>query len=1047
MNFVEIFVRRPVATTLLMIGVALSGAISFGLLPVSPLPQVDYPTIAVSANVPGASPETMAATVATPLERALGRIAGITEMTSSSSQGSTRVILQFDLSRNIDGAARDVQAALNAARSLLPTSLSNNPTYRKINPSDQPVLIIALTSEVLSRGEMYDAASTILAQKISQVEGVGDVNVGGGALPAVRVEVNPTQLNSYGLSLDHVRAAINSTNVNQALGLVEEDDRRWQISANGQAIKSSDYAPLIISYANGAPVRLKDVATITDSVENARNAAVFNGEPSVVLMVTRQPGANIIETVDRIKETLPALKAYISPDIKISIASDRSITIRASLHEVEFTLVLSVVLVTLVVFFFLRDLRATLIPAVVVPVSLIGTFGVMYLLGFSLNNLSLMALTIATGFVVDDAIVVLENVSRHIDNGVPRFKAALLGAREVSFTVISMSLSLIAVFIPILLMGGIVGRLFREFAITLSVAILVSMVISLTATPMMCARLLRPGHTAHGGPQQSKTAWSERFIAWLLRSYERSLAWALRHSAITVTILLLTIGLNGYLYTKIAKGFFPQQDTGMIMGGIQADQSISFLAMKEKVERLAAIVKADPAVATVNASAGSSGWGGGSNSGNMFIALKPLAERKISADAVIARIRQKASTVTGAQLFLMSAQDIRVGGRSGNAQYQYTIQADTLDELRTWEPQIRATLAKLPELTDVNADSQDKGLQTTLVYDRDALARFGLTVAQVNATLYNSFGQRQVATLFQPLNQYHVIMTISPSYLETPESLQSIYVINSKGERIPLSAFARYEATNAALSVNHQGQFVATTISFNLAPNISLSRASDTITTAMNQLGVPSTVIGSFQGAAKVFQDSLRNQPLLILAALVAVYIVLGMLYESYIHPITILSTLPSAGVGALLALMICGSDFNIISLIGVLLLIGIVKKNAILMIDFAIDAERTEHISARDAIYKACLLRFRPILMTTMAALLGALPLAIGFGEGSELRRPLGIAIVGGLVFSQILTLYTTPVVYIYFDRLRAWLAERREHRRLAKAMSGHVTINESVP
>ena len=1021
MSIVEPFIRRPVATTLLTLGIALAGAIAFRLLPVSPLPQVDFPTISVSANVAGASPEVMAATVATPLERALGRIAGVTEMTSSSTQGNSRVTLQFDLSRDINGAARDVQAALNAARPQLPTSLSNNPTYRKFNPSDAPIVILALTSEQHSRGEMYDAASTILAQKISQIDGVGDVTVGGGALPAVRIELNPTQLSTYGIPLETVRTAIASTNANAAKGFVEKNGIHWQVMANDQALHASDYRPLVIAYRNGAPVRLADVAEVDDSVENVRNAAVFNGKPAVLMIVTRQPGANIIETVDRIKAMLPVLAASIPAGIDLTVGLDRSVTIRSSLHDVELTLFIAVALVTMVVFLFLRNARATLIPAIAVPVSLIGTFAVMYLAGFSLNNLSLMALTVATGFVVDDAIVVLENVSRHIEAGMPRFKAALVGAREVGFTVLSMSLSLIAVFIPILLMGGIVGRLFREFAVTLSVAILVSLVVSLTATPMMCSRLLR-------GSQRSSASQhfrARQFFAWILSGYERSLRWALQNSLITLFLLLATIALNIYLYIIIPKGFFPQQDTGTMFGSIQADQSTSFQAMQNKTELIAAIVRQDPAIATVNASASPGGraW--------MFVGLKPRSERNVTADEVINRLRAATSHIDGARLFLFSAQDIRIGGRASAAQYQYTIQADELDELRAWETKIRETLATLPELTDVNVDSENNGLQTTLVYDRDKIARLGLTVTDVNAALYDAFGQRQVSTLYKPLNQYHVIMEVAPQYWQSPDALKNIYVFTAAGMRVPLSSFARFESTNAPLAVNHQGQFVATTVSFNLAPGVPLSRASVAIDRAMANLGVPTSVHGSFQGNARVFQQSLQNQLFLILAALAAVYIVLGILYESYIHPITILSTLPSAGVGAWLALMMFHSEFNVISLIGVLLLIGIVKKNAIMMIDFAIATERRERSSPRDAIFKACLLRFRPIMMTTMAALLGALPLAIGFGEGSELRRPLGIAVVGGLIFSQALTLYTTPVVYLYFDRLRMWLQRRRTDRQ----------------
>ncbi len=1027
MNLIELFIRRPVATTLLTVGVALTGAVAFRFLPVSPLPQVDFPTIAVSASLPGASPETMAATVATPLERALGRIAGISEMTSSSSLGSTRVILQFDLSRDINGAARDVQAAINAARSLLPTTLVSNPTYRKVNPADSPIILLGLTSDTLSRAEVYDAASTILAQKISQIEGVGDVTVGGGALPAVRVELNPTQLSAYGIPLSTVRTAIAASNANQAKGFVEQGNTRWQIGANDQALSAHEYLPLIISYAKGAPVRLGDVASVVDSTENVRNAAVFNGKPGVIIQVTRQPGANIIETVDRIKAELPVLRASIPNTIKLEVSADRSVTIRTSLHEVEFTLLLSIMLVTLVVFLFLRSARATLIPAVAVPVSLIGTFAIMYVAGFSLNNLSLMALTIATGFVVDDAIVVLENVTRHLEGGMPRFQAAILGAREVGFTVMSMSLSLIAVFIPILLMGGILGRLFREFAITLSVAILVSLVVSLTTTPMMCARVLRQ-------PSAEKKTQPDllgRFLEHLISGYGRSLRWALKHSFIMLLLLLATVACNVYLFSKIPKGFFPQQDVGLIVGGVQADQSISFTALKAKLETIAAIVQRDKAVDTVSA------FTGGGASAFVFVALKPLAKRDATADQIINRLRPQTAKITGAQLFLNAAQDIRVGGRGSNAQFQYTIQADSLEELRAWTPQITRALMNVPEITDVNLDTQDKGLQTSLVYDRDTLSRLGLNVARVDSALYDAFGQRQVSTLFKSLNQYHVVMEVAPDYWQSPATLNGVYVTGSNGAQVPLSAFSNYGPANTALSVNHQGQFVATTLSFNLAVGVSLSQASAAIEAAMSKLALPSTVIGSFQGTARVFQESLNNELILILAAFVAVYIVLGILYESYIHPITILSTLPSAGVGAFLALILFNTDFTIIALIGMLLLIGIVKKNAIMMIDFAIAAERTEHLSTRDAIFKACLLRFRPIMMTTMAALLGALPLAIGLGEGSELRKPLGIAIVGGLIFSQVLTLYTTPVVYLYFDRFRVWIEERRRARRQQRLLN----------
>ena len=1015
MNVSAPFIERPVATTLLTLGVALAGAVAFNLLPVSPLPQVDFPTISVQASLPGASPETMAATVATPLERSLGRIAGVTEMTSSSSLGNTRVIVQFDLARDIDGAARDVQAAINAARSLLPTGLPSNPTYRKVNPADAPIMILALTSATMTRGQMYDAASTILAQKISQVKGVGQVTVGGSSLPAVRVELNPAALNKYGIGTEDVRNAIVATNANRPKGSVEDGDKHWQIYANDQAKKAAEYLPLIVAYRNGAAVRISDVAEVVDSVQDLRNAGLADGRPSVLVILNRQPGANIIDTVDRVKALLPQLRASIPSAIDVSVPLDRTPTIRASLHEVERTLVISTGLVIMVVFLFLRNARATLIPSVAVPVSLIGTFGVMYLCGYSLNNLSLMALTIATGFVVDDAIVVLENISRHIEDGAAPMKAALLGAREVGFTVLSMSLSLIAVFIPILLMGGIVGRLFREFAVTLSVAILVSLLVSVTTTPMMCSRLLR--HRPEG--QQGRLyQTSERMFAALLRGYERTLGWALRHSPLMMLILLVTVCLNVYLYVIVPKGFFPQQDTGRLIGSIQADQSISFQAMQKKLADFMEIVRQDPAVENVIGFTG----GGQRNGGFMFASLKPLNERKLSVDQVIARLRVKLAREPGANLFLPGVQDIRVGGRQSNAQYQYTLQADDLNELRAWEPRIRQALSELPELADVNTDQQDKGLQTSLVIDRDTAMRLGVTPSLMDATLNDLFGQRQVSTIYNPLNQYRVVMEAAPEFWQSPEALRNVWVSTKTGVQVPLSTFASYEPTNTPLAVNHQGQFAASTISFNLPPNISLSTATRAIDDAMARLGVPTSIHGSFQGTARAFQASLDSQPWLILAALLTVYIVLGVLYESYVHPITILSTLPSAGVGALLALLVCRTEFSIIALIGVILLIGIVKKNAIMMIDFALDAERKRGLTPEQAIFQACLMRFRPIMMTTMAALLGAVPLAIGFGDGAELRRPLGISIVGGLIVSQMLTLYTTPVVYLYLDRFRLW-------------------------
>ena len=1015
MNFSAPFIERPVATTLLAFGVLLAGMVAYKLLPVAPLPQVEFPTISVQTSLPGASPETMAATVATPLERSLGRIAGVTEITSSSSLGSTRIVLQFDLNRDIDGAARDVQAAINAARSLLPTGLPSNPTYRKVNPADAPIMILALTSDTMTQGRMYDAASTILAQKLAQVQGIGQVTVGGSALPAVRVELNPTVLNKYGIGFEEVRTAIATTNANRPKGAVEDGNKYWQISANDQAKQADEYLPLIVAYRGGRAVHLSDVGEVVDSVQDLRNAGSANGKPAVLVILYKQPGANIIETVDRVNALLPPLRASIPSAIDLSVALDRTPTIRASLHDVQRALIISCGLVIMVVFLFLRNMRVTLIPSVAVPVSLIGTFGVMYLADFSLDTLSLMALAIATGFVVDDAIVVLENVSRHIEKGVPPAQAALQGTREVGFTVLSMSLSLIAVFIPILLMGGIIGRLFREFAVTLSVAILVSLVVSLTTTPMMCARLLKQEtKREHGRFYRA----SEQAFAALLRGYERTLAWALMHRRFMLLLLAGTVCLNVYLYVIVPKGFFPQQDTGRLIGNIQADQSISFQAMRQKLADFMDIIRRDPAVESVV------GFTGGSrvNSGFMFVSLKPLKERKLSADKVIARLRGELAREPGASLFLQAAQDIRVGGRQSSAQYQYTLQADELSELRAWSPKIFQALSPLPELADVNTDQEDKGLQTSLVIDRDTAARLGVTTNLIDATLNDAFGQRQVSTIYNPLNQYRVVMEAAPKYWQSPATLNNVYVSTSGGTQVPLSAFAHYETTNTPLGVNHQGQFVASTISFNLSTGVSLSAATRAINDALDRSGVPTSIHGSFQGTARAFQASLESQPWLILAALLTVYIVLGVLYESYVHPITILSTLPSAGVGAILALLAFNVEFSIIALIGVILLIGIVKKNAIMMIDFALDAERKQGLAPEQAIYQACLLRFRPIMMTTMAALLGAVPLAIGFGEGAELRRPLGISIVGGLMVSQLLTLYTTPVIYLYMDRLRIW-------------------------
>lgn len=1013
MKFFALFIQRPVATILLTLAITLSGIIGFSLLPVSPLPQVDYPVIAVSASMPGADPETMASSIATPLERALGRIAGVNEMTSTSSLGSTRIILQFDLNRDINGAARDVQAALNAAQSLLPSGMPNRPTYRKMNPSDAPIMIMTLTSDTFTQGQLYDFASTKLAQKIAQTEGVSDVTVGGSSLPAVRVELNPSALFNQGVSLDAVRQAISAANVRRPQGSIDDSQQHWQVQANDEIKTAEGYRPLVINYNNGAAVRLQDVANVIDSVQDVRNAGMSDGKPAVLLVISREPGANIIATVDRIRAELPVLRASIPASIQLSIAQDRSPTIRASLDEVEQSLIIAVALVILVVFLFLRSGRATLIPAVAVPVSLIGTFAAMYLCGFSLNNLSLMALTIATGFVVDDAIVVLENISRHLEAGVKPMVAALQGVREVGFTVLSMSISLVAVFIPLLLMEGLPGRLFREFAVTLSVAIGISLVISLTLTPMMCAHLLR----AQPVGQQQRIRGFGKVLLSIQQGYGRSLNWVLGHARWVMVVLLSTIALNVWLYISIPKTFFPEQDTGRMMGFIQADQSISFQAMQQKLKDFMKIVHDDPAVDNVT------GFTGGSrtNSGSMFISLKPLSERRESAQQIITRLRAKLAKEPGASLFLAPVQDIRVGGRQANASYQFTLLADDLAALREWEPKVRAALAKLPELADVNSDQQDKGSEVALTYDRETMARLGIDVSDANALLNNAFGQRQISTIYQPLNQYKVVMEVAPQYTQDVSSLDKMFVINSEGQSIPLSYFAKWRPANAPLAVNHQGLSASSTISFNLPEGGSLSEATAAVERAMTELGVPASVRGTFSGTAQVFQETLKSQLWLIMAAIATVYIVLGILYESYVHPLTILSTLPSAGVGALLALELFNAPFSLIALIGIMLLIGIVKKNAIMMVDFALNAQRNGNISAREAIFQASLLRFRPIMMTTLAALFGALPLVLGSGDGAELRQPLGITIVGGLVMSQLLTLYTTPVVYLYFDRLRS--------------------------
>jgi multidrug efflux pump len=1127
------FIRRPVATTLLTIGLALSGALAFFLLPVSPMPNVDLPTIVVSASLPGASPETVATSVTTPLERHLGTIAGVTEMTSQSAVGSSRVVLQFELSRDIDGAARDVEAAIQAARIDLPSSLRSNPGYRKLNPSDAPVMILALTSDTLTAGQIYDSASTILQQKLLQVQGIGDVTIGGSSLPAVRVELNPRALFRYGIGLEDVRAALSAANANSPKGAVDFGNQRYQIYVNDTATRAAQYQSLIVAYRNNAGVRLQDVANVTDAVENIRNLGLADGKPAVLLVLHRQPGANVIDVVDRIRALIPELQASIPASISIIQTNDRTETIRASLRDVERTLLIAIALVVLVVFITLRNARAALVPSVAVPLSLIGTFGAMYLLGFSLDNLSLMALTVATGFVVDDAIVVLENISRHVEDGMPRFEAALLGAREVGFTVLAMSLSLIAVFIPILLMGGIVGRTFREFALTLSVAIIISLVVSLTTTPMMCAHVLKRGTNQQGRFMNAM----ERGFDAMRDFYGRTLNSALEHPRAVMLVLLVTVGLNFYLYTVVPKGFFPQQDTGTLVGNLRADQSISFQSMAQKLREVQSIVQSDPAVQDVVGFTGGGGGGpgaggGATNTASLFVGLKPLKERKVTSDRVIARLRLKLARITGVRLFLQAIQDIRAGGRQSNSQYQYTVLSDDLNLLFEWTPKITDALKNVPELSDINSDRQDNGLDIALNIDRGTAARLGVNLSEIDNTLYDAFGQRQVSTIYNDMNQYHVVMEVDPTFWQSPDTLKEVWVSTSGGAlsgtqssagalgdfqtssssatgvapsaastastlltttpgiaaltpstaagttgattstspaisaslaptaaaanlalnsltnsgrggastgasiatssetTVPLASFANYGPSTTPLAINHQGPFVATTFSFNLPEGESLSTAIAAIARTMQQIHVPISVHGSFAGTAQVFQQSLANEPWLIAAAIVAVYIVLGVLYESYIHPITILSTLPSAGVGAVLALLAFGTEFSLISLIGVILLIGIVKKNAIMMIDVALETERARKVDPRTAIYDACLLRFRPIMMTTFAALLGAIPLAVTTGSGAEMRQPLGISIVGGLIFSQVLTLYTTPVVYLYLDRFRLWLRGSKSNR-----------------
>ena len=1028
MNISAPFIHRPVATTLLTVAIVIAGAIAFSVLPVSPLPKVDFPTISVSASLPGGSAEIMASSVATPLERQFGHIAGVTEMTSASSLGSTSVTIQFDLSRDIDGAARDVEAAINAARSYLPANLPSNPTYRKVNPADAPIMILGLTSDKFGPDKLYDEASTIIQQKLSQIPGVGQVNVGGGALPSVRVDANPTQLASHGLTLANLKSVLSVQNSDLPKGQISDGYVTADILANDQISHAADYKPLVVGYNNGAAVRLSDVAQVTDAVQNVRAAGYLNGKRAVTVIISRQPGANIIQTNDNIRAQLPFIKASIPSGIDTTIVLDRTTTIRASVHDVETTLIISIVLVIAVVFIFLRNARVTLIPSVAMPAALIGTFAVMYLFGYSIDNLSLMALTIATGFVVDDAIVVMENISRHLEQGMKPLAAAMKGAEEIGFTVLTISISLVAVFIPLLFMGGIVGRLFREFAVTLSTAIVVSMIISLTATPMMCAYLLRSEREQKHGRIYLA---NERAFEWLLSLYRRSLHWVLEHPRLTMLVLFLTIALNVVLVITIPKGFFPQQDTGAITGGVQGPQDSSFPAMDNSIKQIVGVIKSDPAVANVIAFTGGSG---ATNTGFIYIALKPLAVRTVSAAQVIARLRPKLNRMPVASAFLQAAQDLRIGGRGGNAMYQYTLQSDNVKDLSKWGPTLLKEMKRLPGLQDVNSDQQNGGLDELLNYDRVTAAKLGLTVQSLDSDLYSAFGQSEVSVIYTQLNQYYVVLEVAPQYWQSPQGLHDIYLQSAEGSSIPLLAVAKPQATTTALAVNHTGLFPSVTASFNLAPDVSLSDATLRIKQMQQRLGTPSSIQGFFAGTLLAYQQSLSSEPVLILTALLSVYIVLGILYESLVHPLTIISSLPPASVGAMLALMLFKQDLNVISIIGIVLLIGIVKKNAIMMIDFALQTERQDGKSTADAIFEACMLRFRPILMTTMAALFGAVPLAFGTGTGSELRRPLGIAIIGGLIISQLLTLYTTPVVYLYLDRFSLWWA-RRAHGSVAAA------------